>query len=379
MKILHVIVGLESGGAERTLQRMVESDASNAAVAHCIVSLTGAGTIGPELQRQGVDVQVLGLRSVLDLPRVFWRLLRAVRAAKPDIVQTWMYHADFLGGLAARLAGRYPVIWCVRTTDLPAGDRSITALLRWACARLSHRIPDVIVCAAQVSRATHVAIGYDATKMVVVANGYDFSRLSATLDERHAWRAQHGIAADELVVGSMGRWHANKDPDNFIRMAAILGRQHARLRFLMVGRGLDHTNAALMRSLEGSGVAARCVLAGERQDVPQCLAAMDVFCLHSRTEAFPNVLAEAMAMGLPCVTTDVGDAAMVLGDCGYVVPKMDAAALAQGVTLLLQLEPAERQALGARARERVRARFTIAAARAGFESVYQRLLNGVGR
>lgn len=134
MKILHVIVGLESGGAERTLQRMVESDASNAAVAHCIVSLTGAGTIGPELQRQGVDVQVLGLRSVLDLPRVFWQLLRAVRAAKPDIVQTWMYHADFLGGLAARLAGRYPVIWCVRTTDLPAGDRSITALLRWACA-----------------------------------------------------------------------------------------------------------------------------------------------------------------------------------------------------------------------------------------------------
>ncbi len=379
MKILHVIVGLESSGAERTLQRMVEYDVGNAAYSHSVVSLTDAGTIGPELQRKGVEVQVLGLRSMLDLPRVFWRLLGAVRTAKPDIVQTWMYHADFLGGLAARLAGRYPVLWCVRTTDLPAGRRSVTAFLRWACARLSHWIPEQIVCAAQASRATHVAIGYDAKKMLVVANGYDFSRFSATHDERLAWRAQHGIGADDLLVGSLGRWHPDKDPDNFIRMAAILGRQYANLIFLMVGRGLDNTNATLMRRVDESGVAARFVLAGERMDVPQCLAAMDVFCLHSRTEAFPNVLAEAMAMGLPCVTTDVGDAAQLLGDCGHVVPKHDAAALAQGVASLLQLEPTERQALGARARARVRDRFTIAVARAGFESVYQRLLNGAGR
>nr|WHW29511.1 putative glycosyl transferase, group 1 [uncultured bacterium] len=378
MKILHVIVGLESGGAERTLQRMVECDAGNAAVTHSIVSLTGTGAIGPELQRAGIDVQALGLHSVLDLPRVFWRLLGAIRKTRPDIVQTWMYHADFLGGLAAWLAGRYPVVWCVRTTDLPAGKRSVTAILRWACARLSHWIPDQIVCAAQASRATHAALGYDAAKMVVVANGYDFSRFEATLEERRAWREQHGIATEEMVVGSIGRWHADKDPDNFIRMAGVLGRQHARLRFLMVGRGLHNTNTALMHSLECSGMAARFVLVGERKDVPQCLAAMDIFCLHSRTEAFPNVLAEAMAMGLPCVTTDVGDAALLLNDCGHVVPKKDTAALAQGVTRLLQMEPADRLALGARARARVRGRFTIAAARAGFESVYQRLLNGAG-
>ena len=375
MNILHVIVGLESGGAERTLQRIIEWDAGNAACTHCVVSLTGAGTIGPELQRQGVDVQVLGLRSAWDLPRVFWRLRGMVRASRPDIVQTWMYHADFLGGLAARLAGRVPVVWCVRTTDPPAGDRAATAVLRWVCARLSHSIPDVIVCAAQASRASHVGIGYNAAKMVVVPNGYDFSRLTATADERGAWRARHGVAQDHLVVGSMGRWHADKDPDNFIEMAAVLGRQDDRLRFLMVGRGLDDTNPALMRSIEGSGMARRFVLAGERKDVPQCLAAMDVFCLHSSNEGFPNVLAEAMAMGLPCVTTDVGDAAMLLGNADYVVPKQDPVALARCVARLLQLEPTVRQALGARARDRVRSQFTMAAARAGFESVYRRLLN----
>lgn len=143
----------------------------------------------------------------------------------------------------------------------------------------------------------------------------------------------------------------------------------------MVGRGLDGSNEALMRGIEACGLAQRFVLAGERKDVPICLSAIDVFCLHSRNEGFPNVLAEAMAMGLPCVTTDVGDAAMLLGDCGHVVPKQDAAALAQGVARLLQLDPAARQALGRRARARVLAQFTIATTRAGFEAVYQRLLN----
>jgi glycosyltransferase involved in cell wall biosynthesis len=375
MNILHIIVGLESGGAERALQRLVEFDLGNRSCVHAVVSLTDAGTIGPELRRKGVDVLGLGLRSVLDLPRVFWRLLGIVRARRPDIVQTWMYHADFLGGLAARLAGPHALVWCVRTTDLPAGNWSVTAALRWVCARLSRRIPDAIICAAQASRVTHVAAGYDDSKMVVVPNGYDFSQFTASVGERNAWRSEHGIAVGDVVVGSVGRWHADKDPDNFIRMAAVLAHQDARVRFLMVGRGLDGSNEALMRGIEACGLAQRFVLAGERKDVPICLSAIDVFCLHSRNEGFPNVLAEAMAMGLPCVTTDVGDAAMLLGDCGHVVPKQDAAALAQGVARLLQLDPAARQALGRRARARVLAQFTIATTRAGFEAVYQRLLN----
>ncbi len=379
MNVLHIIVGLDSGGAERMLQRLVAFDAGNPACRHSVVSLTDAGTIGPQLRRSGIDVQALGLRSLLDLPRVFWRLLGVVRASRPDIVQTWMYHADLLGGLAARLAGRYPVVWCVRTTNLPAGTRSVTALLRWLCARLSGWIPDAIVCAAQASRSAHAAIGYDATKMVVVPNGYDFSRLAASADERLAWRAEHGVGAHELVVGSIGRWHADKDPDNFVQMAARLGPQDARLRFLMVGRGLDANNPQLLRSVAASAMAHRFILAGERKDTPQCLAAMDVFCLHSRNEGFPNVLAEAMAMGLPCVTTDVGDAAMLLGDANQVVPKEAPAALAQAVARMLGMDPAARQALGARARARVQMHFTIGAARAGFESVYLRLLPGARR
>lgn len=373
MNVLHVIVGLDSGGAERMLQRLVEVDLAKPSCSHTVVSLTNAGAVGLELRGRGVPVTALGLRSVLGLPRALWQLMHLVRAVKPDIVQTWMYHADFLGGLAARMAG-YPVVWCVRTTDIPAGTAPVTAALRWACARLSSRIPNVIVCAAQASRAAHADIGYDNGKMVVVPNGYDFSRLAASEDERLAWRAEQGVGENEIVVGSMGRMHADKDPENFVRMAAILGQSDTRLRFLMVGRGLDEASVPLRRWIAASGLAHRFILAGERADVPQCLAAMDVFCLHSRNEGFPNVLAEAMAMGLPCVTTDVGDAALLLGDADYVVPKGDPAALARVIDRLLRLEPANRRAIGARAKAHAQSEYSIGRAREGFDAVYRQVL-----
>jgi len=177
------------------------------------------------------------------------------------------------------------------------------------------------------------------------------------------------------VLGSLGRFHAVKDQENFVRVAGLLASQYSQLRFLMVGRGLDWDNLQLVDWIDRTGCKERFVLLGERKDVPQCLAAMDIFCLHSRTEGFPNVLAEAMAMGLPCVTTDVGDAAMLLADTGVVVPKEDSAALAQGVERLLALDQDALHALGMRAKARVEAKFSMARARERFEAIYRQVLN----
>jgi glycosyltransferase involved in cell wall biosynthesis len=330
------------------------------------------------LRQAGVVVFALGLRSLLDLPRAFGQLFRIIRARNPDIVQTWMYHADFLGGLAAKMGSDCPVVWGVRTTDVPVGGAPATALLRWICARLSHWLPDRIVCAAQASRQSHEAIGYDARKMLVIPNGYDLSRLTASSEERRETRARFGIAEDELVIGSVGRLHADKDPENFVRMAALLASRHARLCFLMVGRGIDDHSESLRRCIAGLGGAGRFILIGERADVPQCLAAMDVFCLHSRNEGFPNVLAEAMAMGLPCVTTDVGDAAMLISDVGIVVPRENPERLAKAIEELMRLSPLERKTLGARAKARIQDRYSIEAIRARFDALYQKLASGAG-
>ena len=374
MRVVHIIAGLATGGAEMMLKRLVESDPANIS-STVVVSLTALGTIGESLRAKGGRVHALGMSSLLDFPMTLWRLIRLIRQYRPAIVQTWMYHADLLGGLAARLAGNQHVIWGVRTTDIQASSSFATVIVRWFCARLSCWVPSAIICAAEASRQSHIAVGYDPKRMMVVPNGYDFSWLQASDDERHSLREQYGIRQNQVVIGSLGRFHPDKGQENFVRAAGLVAAQYSQLRFLMVGRGLDWDNVQLVDWIVSTGFKDRFLLLGERKDVPRCLAAMDVFCLHSRTEGFPNVLAEAMAMGLPCITTDVGDAAMLLGDAGIIVSKGDSAELARGLGALLALAQDERLALGWRAKARVKAGFSMERARERFEEIYRRVLN----
>ena len=177
------------------LKRLIESHHGNENYRHTVISLTGIGTVGPQLQALGYEVHALGMRSALDIPRVVWKLVRLMRTIRPDIVQTWMYHADLLGGLAARLAGNRNVIWGIHTTKVNATDSRATALVRKLCSRLSHFVPHRIVGAADASRRTHIAIGYDAARMVVAPNGFDLARLMTTPEQGDALRLQYDLGA----------------------------------------------------------------------------------------------------------------------------------------------------------------------------------------
>ena len=369
----HIIIGLNVGGAELMLKRLVESHHGSKAYRHTVISLTSIGKVGPQLQALGIEVHALGMRSALDFPRAMWRLVRLIRTSRPDVVQTWMYHADLLGGLAARLAGNRNVIWGIRTTDVKAGGSRATASVMKLCAWLSRSVPHTIVCAAEASRRAHIAVGYDAARMVVVPNGFDLTRLVATSAQRDTLRLQCGLGAGVVVIGYLGRFHAAKDQENFVRAAGMAVLLHSNIRFLMVGQNLDADNVQLAEWISATGCADRFVLLGERSDVPVCLAAMDLFCLSSRTEGFPNVVGEAMAMGLPCVVTDVGDARMLVAETGVVVPKEDSAALAQGMGRLLAMTSDVRQQLGRDAKKRIHAEFAMERASERFESLYQRI------
>lgn len=368
LHILHVITGLGEGGAETALSRLVSSAGRNH-YRHTVVAL-GGGAMEERLRAAGIEVVVLGFRRA-PLP-AFCRLVALIRAKRPDIVQTWMYHADLVGGLAARLAGNPRVIWGVRTTGVMAEAR-MTATVRRLCARLSAVLPQAIVCVADAARRSHVACGYDPRRMQVIPNGFDVAALAATVPVPNPLRQSVGLSSSDLVVGTCGRFDADKDNANFIDAAALLAPHYPSLRFLMVGSGLEPGNTALAARLAASGHAARFILLGRRQDVPACLAAMDLFCLPSRNEGFPNVLGEAMALGRACVSTDAGDAPLLLGDAGVVVPKEDAAALARGISSLLDQPPEFRQQLGQRARERVESTYSLRRMRERFEQLYCQL------
>lgn len=369
--VLHVISGLAVGGAEMALYRLV-LQFRDSEYAHTVVALTPGGGMYARFVDAGIHLIVLDVRHspASDLLRLY----RLIRTLQPDIVQTWLYHADFLGGLAARIAGNRRVIWGIRTTDVDGGCARTTSLVRHACASLSRWVPHTIVCVAEAARRSHCLVGYDAGRMIVVGNGFDLTMLTASTDQRSALRSRCGLAADDIVVGTLGRFNLDKDHANFVQAAGKLADQHRHLRFLMVGRDLDPTNQELRGWIDATGHADRFVLLGERNDIAVCLAAMDIFCLSSRTEAFPNVVGEAMAMGLPCVATDVGDVATLVADAGVIVPRANPDALARGVAELVARGPGYYRQLGQRARERIRASFNMTGVRERFESIYDSVL-----
>lgn len=351
------------------LRRLIESHRDSREFRHSVISLTLLGKVGHDLTTEGISVTALRMKSLLDTPRVFWRLYRTIRLVKPDVVQTWMYHADMLGGLASRLAGNRRVIWGVRTTDVDAGGKRATLMVRRVCAWFSHWLPAVIVCAADSSRRAHISVGYDASRMKVIANGFEVMPVDAAAGA--SLRRQLGWGPESVVVGSVGRFHPVKDYDNFINACEVLAPQFPQLRFLLVGTNLDCKNVKLMERIFASGYVNRFALLGQRKDVAHCLSAMDLLCLHSRTEGFPNVVGEAMAAGLPCVSTDVGDAALLIGSTGTIVPKENHLALADGLKSMIELTGEARCELGKNAKSRVAKEFSMLQCRERFEVLYR--------
>lgn len=351
------------------LKRLIESD-SAAILSTIVVSLTTLGTVGESLRAKGVRVHVLGMSSIFGSPIALWRLVRLIRQYRPEIVQTWMYHADLLGGLAARLAGCRAVVWGIRSTAIPQGALSLTYWLVRLCAICSHIIPHRIICCAKSAKSAHIKLGYAAYKMTVIPNGYDFSAFDRHVDSRAKVRMELGFGDNEIVIGIVGRFDPLKDFHNFIAAASKLSARRTNVKYLMVGRNIEWSNHALRNWIEAERLVNNFQLVGEQTDIPYFLSSMDVFCLSSVNEAFPNVVVEAMAMGLPCVVTRAGDAAEITGGDGFVVPVKDSTSLSDALLRMCDLNPSDRKMLGERNARKVREEYGIEKVRQKYEAVY---------
>lgn len=381
MKVLHVITGLGRGGAEASLVKAV---AAVPEVEHRVVSLLAEGPLAGPAREAGARVSSLGLApgpsALLALPR----LVGTVREFEPDVVQTWLYHADLMGLLAARLAawgrGTIPVAWNIRCADMDfshyrAGTRLTVRLL----ARLS-RLPRAIVTNSQAAVEHHRRLGY-AGAMTVIPNGFDTRRFAPDPAARARLRAEWGFGAGEPVVGFVGRMDAMKNLPLLCRALALALRREPGLRAVFCGQGLGPGDAAMTAGtglLREHGLTGRVLPLGPRADVPQVLAAVDCLALSSQSEGFPNVLGEAMACGVPCATTDAGDAALVLGGLGRVVPRGDAPALAEAILDLALLPPEARAALGRQARQRIETRYSLAAMADNYRRLWSSLVSDRG-
>lgn len=368
MKVIHIITGLNDGGAEAVLYRLCTHES---VANHHAISMMGEGKYGPLLRQAGVSVSCLNMPQGRVTPNGLWRLWRLLRQERPAVVQTWMYHADLIGGVLARLAGVKRVFWGIHHTTLDARhSKRSTILVAKLCAVLSRWVPTAIVCCAQKALQVHRDLGY-VGKMQVIPNGYDLSRFAVNDAAGGRLRAEWGIG-DRYLLGMVGRFDPQKDHKNFLAALAELKRRGVAFAAVLVGRGLDASNPQLAGWLTELGLEAEVRLLGQRSDIPDVMNALDVHVLSSAFEAFPNVVAEAMACGTPAIATQVGDAALIVGDTGWVVPPQDAAALADAL-LAAREAMNDADAWAARraaARQRVEENFSLRRMVASYEALY---------
>lgn len=328
MKIVHIITGLNDGGAEAVLYRLCTNDRASS---HIVISLMDEGKYGALLKSSGIPLTCINLRQGKITLRGLILLWRTLRAVKADAVQTWMYHSDLVGGVVARLAGVKNICWGVHHSNLAPGTiKNSTRAIAKVCASFSYFIPRKIVSCSRAAAVIHENLGYASEKFQIIPNGYDISLYDIDTQGREKVRAELNVKTDTVLLGMVARYDPQKDHNNLLEAIAMLAAEYCNTDFavVLIGAGMDSENLELQQLIDKHDVRDRIVLLGQRRDIPSLMNALDLHVLSSLGEAFPNVLSEAMACGTPCVTTDVGDAALIVGDSGWVVPPRNSTELA---------------------------------------------------
>jgi glycosyltransferase involved in cell wall biosynthesis len=327
LRVLHVISGLHLGGAETLLFRLVTT--ADPGFEHEVICLGNREWYSSRLEEHGIPVRHLGMSSINSL----WALARLrnlLRISDADVVQSWLYVSNVLSGLWARPVG-IPVVWGIHASTLEHVS-SLSRLCARIAGREARRLTDFVINCSSRSAELHAKLGYDAVPNAVIHNGYDPEAFHPDDAARAALRRELGLSDDTFLIGSVARWHPQKDIPNLLRATSVLLQRGLPVSCLLVGGGLEVGNAELAAEIRAAGCANAVMLAGPRPNVGDYYRALDLHVLASSgSEAFPNVVAESMLSGAPNVVTDVGDSAFMVGDTGWIVPPCDSNALGNAI------------------------------------------------
>ena len=372
-KILHIINGLGKGGAETSLVKLLHL-MQGKPYTFLIVSLTDQNQdnfLIQEIKNLNISIYHFQINKFNFFLKWF-QLICLIRQFKPDVAQTWLYFSDLIGGLSAKLCGVRKIIWSIRCEGIHLNAKN--KVLKKINAFLSRYIPDIICSNSEMAVKNHISAGYDIEKMQVIYNGYDdslFYPQKAQAILRHSLLNQR-LPSDSILIGALGRFHPDKGYADLISIIDTVIQQYPAVFFILCGRGCDENNSVFKAFLQKVHHADRLLFLPGTHQPAAYLNMLDIFILPSKTESFPNVLAEAMLCALPCIATDTGAVKGILGETGILVPTAAPEALAQACLTLLMKSSEERMALGMLARKRIQKEFSIACFGDNMASLYDR-------
>ncbi len=353
--VLFLVRSLNRGGAE--LQLVTLAKCLNARrYPVTVASFYAGGQLEEELRDGGVPVYVLNKRGRWDIGPFLWKLTWFLRKRRPAVVHSYLGAANILAVLLKPLYSGPRVVWGVRSSYMDLSMYDWLWRVEYRIARLLSRFPDRIVVNSRVGLELLQAEGYPLDRLVLIPNGIDTERYKPTLHASPSIRAEWGVQDHERLIGIAGRLDPMKDHPTFLQAAAELVKTRRDVRFICVGDGRGEYKAILQSLAADLGLGETVVWAGERSDMTAVYNALDIATSSSYGEGFSNAVAEAMACGIPCVVTDVGDSAWIVEDTGIVVPPKNPEALAKGWEECLRRDRVE---MGRRARERIVANFSV--------------------
>lgn len=348
---------LDPGGAERQLVALAKGLHARGVGVQVVVFYAG-GVFDGELAAAGVPLHCIGKRGRWDAVGFLVRLGAMLRRLRSAVVYAFLDVPNLLSALLRPLIGRPRLVWSIRAAGMEMAHYDW--LSRWVArleARLS-RAADVIVANSHAGAAWAAKRGFPSERVRVVENGIDTERFRPDAPGRERVRREWGVRDDERLIGLVARLDVMKDHRNFLRACARLAARRGDVRFVCVGGGAAAYRDELHAYAAQLGIASRLLWAGGRQDMPSVYSALDVASSSSFGEGFSNAIGEAMACGVPCAVTDVGDSARIVGELGEVAPPRDAEALSAALERMLHRLDREPE-LGARARARIEAQFSL--------------------
>ena len=312
MKILHIITGLNDGGAEGALFRLCKNDIHNS---HYILTLIAGGKYVPKFETLKIPTYSLSFNSIKGVLTSFFLFKKILKDINPDVIQTWLYHADFIGGIFSYALGYKNIFWNIRNCNTgKKALKSSTRLIVYINSIISSFIPKRIVSVSEISTLHHIKIGYQKNKFINISNGYEFNHTDIICDELLQIKQQ-----SRFLIGMVARYDAQKDHSTLLKSISILKDNNIDFNLLLVGTGMDSENVKLVAEINKLKLNKYVTLLGRRDDIDSVMQVLDLHVLSSLGEAFPNVLVEAMSNGTLCVSTNVGDSSFIINGNGWVV------------------------------------------------------------